>query len=911
MLRRIVLLMFLITLLVVAQEDAGPLISSDFEADSNEWELVLTGDAEAESQLNDGKNCVTIANGGRDIFGVQLQRGGFGLVEGETYQVSFEASSSLERPVKVKIGQAASPFQEFWADDLTLTPEAQTFSYSFPITTPKAEAVKMTLFMGGASEESVEVCFDNLTLAEGEIAVGANLLKNADFAEDTAEWQLGAGAFDTEGSVANGEYCAVVTTSGENPWDVALRQAGLNLAEGKKYKLSFDAYADPAATVGVKLGQKVEPFAEYFYQTPELATEKTNYSFDVEILASDPDAQLELFLGGIATPATLCFDNFSLQEVATDIVEEPKPYIMVDQFGYLPDATKVAVLVDPQVGFNADDSFEPSETLEVRSSTDDSVVFSGEISVWNNGEVQETSGDKGWWFDFSSVTEPGSYYIVDPATDTRSYAFDIGDDVYNKVLYAALRMFYYNRANIAKEEPYADPRWVDGESYVGPGQDTEARSIADLENASLAKDLSGGWFDAGDVNKYVTFAEAPVHVLLTSYKENPEAFGDDFNLPESGNGIPDVIDEVKFETDWLKKMQVENGGVIIKMGDTDHNSASPPSTDKDPRFYGPVCSSATIAAAGMFAHAALVYGEFPDLQEDAADLQERAIRAYDWYEANPKRNDCDLGEIKAGDADRSLDHQKAMNSTAAVYLFALTGEERYHRAMKDNYTFTRAFGDKDGSRWSMYDPEQGDALLYYTTLENADPELKEAILEGKVTGVLEGVYGFNDGDDLYRAFLLPDSYHWGSNYIRANAANTNLDFVHYNLDTENLAQYEARAAGMLHYIHGVNPLNLVYLSNMYEDGAENSVNEFYHTWFTDGSPWDNAKTSERGPAPGYMPGGPNAGYTGTVSPPAGEPAQKAYKDWNSGAGFSWEITEGGIYYQAAYVRLLANYVNNK
>jgi endoglucanase len=897
------------------QEATGALIKSDFETDVGGWELVLTGKSEAESQLKDGADCVTILNGGRDIFGVQLQHAGFGLVEGETYQLSFEARASSERAVKIKVGQAVSPFAEVWSQDLTLQGEMQTLSYTFIMSKPNEDNAKVTLFMGGVTDAPLELCFDTITLAEGNLTIGENLLKNGDFAADAQDWQLGAEAFEAEGNVTAGEYCVSLRNSGENPWDVALRQDGLILESGKKYTLSFDAYADNAVVLGVKLGQTVEPYTEYFFKDQKVTSEKTTYTFSPDLTSSDPNGQLELFMGGanIQTfPTQLCLDNFLLQEIALDAAERQIPYIMIDQFGYRPDDTKVAVLVDPQVGFNAADSYEPSGTLEVRRAADDSVVFSGDTTVWNEGAIQENSGDKGWWFDFSRVNEPGSYYLVDPANEMRSYDFDINQDVYKNVLMAALRMFYYNRANIAKEEPYADARWTDGESYVGKGQDTEAHFVEDKTNDALVKDLSGGWFDAGDVNKYVTFAESPVHVLLTAFEENPHAFSDDFTIPESGNGLPDVLDEIKWETDWLQKMQDEDGGVIIKMGDIDYSTASPPSTDTGARFYGPVCSASSIAAAGMFAHAALVFAEFPDLADYASNLQERAVRAYDWYETNPKRDDCDTGEIKAGDADRTLEEQEGIKVTAAVYLYALTGEESYHQAIKNTYQLSRPFHDGETPRWSMYTPEQGDALLYYTRLDTADAALAKIILGAKVAqakGVSKDIYGFQEEQDLYRAYMRDESLHWGSNSVRAALGSTNFDFLHYDLDVENIASYTEKAQGILHYFHGVNPFNMVYLTNMAEYGAEYSANEIYHTWFAEGSIWDNALTSERGPAPGYVPGGPNASYTGELSPPVGEPAQKAYKDWNGTSGFPWEITEPAIYYQAAYVRLLANFVN--
>ncbi len=83
---------------------------------------------------------------------------------------------------------------------------------------------------------------------------------------------------------------------------------------------------------------------------------------------------------------------------------------------------------------------------------------------------------------------------------------------------------------------------------------------------TTARDLRGGWFDAGDTNKYVNNAGQTLHQLLAAYRERPEIWTDDLNIPESGNGRPDLIDEIIWELDWLKRMQQADGGVLIKVG---------------------------------------------------------------------------------------------------------------------------------------------------------------------------------------------------------------------------------------------------------------------------------------------------------------------------------------------------------
>ncbi|NJK85855.1 MAG: hypothetical protein HC906_07685 [Bacteroidales bacterium] len=187
---------------------------------------------------------------------------------------------------------------------------------------------------------------------------------------------------------------------------------------------------------------------------------------------------------------------------------------------------------------------------------------------------------------------------------------------------AAVRMYYYQRINSDKVQPYADARWTDGAAFMGNNQDTECHAVWDKTNANLVRDLSGGWMDAGDVNKYVTFAEGAVHELLLAYELNPQVFGDDYNIPESGNDIPDILDEIKYEIDWIKKMQdTLDGGVFIKMGEINYNGSHPLSSDTRPRYYGPKCSSSAISAAGMFAHAAIVFSSLPALNQYADDLK--------------------------------------------------------------------------------------------------------------------------------------------------------------------------------------------------------------------------------------------------------------------------------------------------
>ncbi len=607
---------------------------------------------------------------------------------------------------------------------------------------------------------------------------------------------------------------------------------------------------------------------------------------------------------------------FSIFFFSDLLIAQISPFIHVDQFGYENTAEKVAVLSNPQVGFNANLSFQPGATIELRNATTDAIEFSGTPVFWNNNNTHVKSGDKGWWFDFSSYTTSGSYYIYDPSNDEKSAIFEINENPYYDVLRAATRMFYYNRCNTDKPQQYAGSNWNDGVSFMNPLQDANCRYIYDQSNSSLEKDLSGGWYDAGDFNKYITFAFSSVHNLLYAYEENPAAFGDDTNIPESGNGIPDILDEIKWELDWMMKMVNVDGSTHIKLGSKNYaeNTSTPPSLNTDPRYYGPTCTSASAAVASVFAHAAKVYGTIASFTAFANNLQSKGIAAYGYTQpiwmANNFEVDCDDLSIISGDADWTAEEQGNAMLSAAIHFYELTANATFQNDFESRYHQTEAISL---NYWSSYKLEVLEALLKYRTLPNPDPTIAANILNSIVSDIQNnggGYYGFNN-DDLYRAEIPESAFHWGSNLSMSNFANLNLLIDKYDVINP-ATSYLQNAKEKIHYFHGVNPLGLVYLSNMYDFGGDHCVNEIYHQWFADQTIYDNALTSPNGPAPGFLSGGVNKNFSiPTIAPPAGEPAQKSYLDYNTGwPDASWEISEPSISYQAGYVRLLSNYTNS-
>ena len=595
-------------------------------------------------------------------------------------------------------------------------------------------------------------------------------------------------------------------------------------------------------------------------------------------------------------------------------------HIKIDQFGYLPNSKKVAVIADPQTGYNATESFSPGTGVnqyQVRNWLTDAVVFTGTLTSWNNGATHPQSGDKGWWFDFSSVTTPGSYYIFDLANNLGSYRFEINNNVYAEVLKQAARMYFYQRVNFAKQPPYTDAKWSDAAAFSGANQDYAARSRWDKTNPATAKDLHGGWFDAGDCNKYTTFTITPICNLLETYRMHPVYFTDDYNIPESGNGIPDILDEVKWELDWLTRMQDATGtnGLFLKVGADNYNAASPPSADHNARYYVPECTSATLTGAANFALAAIVYKSLsnPTMVTYGNDLLTRAINAWDRAKITTNNfkgfeKSCDDQNIVSGDADADSLSQVELTVIAASYLFEATGNTAYRAAFDTQYVKARPIAYY---WWGPYYQATQRALLRYTQLPGATVAVKNNILSVKAAqnGVMS-IDDYNNHTDLYRAYMPDAQYTWGSNETHASAGLDNLDFATFAVNAAQDAVYKEIGDAYLHWFHGVNPMGKVMLTNMYAYGGDSCVNEFYHSWFGDGTPWDNVFTSLYGPPPGYLPGGPNKDFSiQSISPPGQQPPQKSFREWNTGWNGtanenSWEITECGIYTQSAYISLL-------
>ncbi len=232
-----------------------------------------------------------------------------------------------------------------------------------------------------------------------------------------------------------------------------------------------------------------------------------------------------------------------------------------------------------------------------------------------------------------------------------------------------------------------------------------------------------------------------------------------------------------------------------------------------------------------------------------------------------------------------------------------------------------------GGCMQQYRYSQHILLMKYLAASYGKASVKNTIKNDFATAFAKPIGGcnhFGNGyqSDGYRSYIY--DYQWGSNKIKADQG---LTYYKWNI-VDPSKDYKDVAEDYLHYIHGVNPFNMVYLTNMNNNGASRSLTSIYHTWFSEESAkWGVTAGTNPGPAPGYMPGGPNKSYAldgccpsscgstannsrcNLVEVPKNQPSAKMYKDMNHNWPInSWEITEPSNGYQISYISLLSKFV---
>ena len=538
--------------------------------------------------------------------------------------------------------------------------------------------------------------------------------------------------------------------------------------------------------------------------------------------------------------------------------------IKVDQVGYLPDAPKLAMVAVP------------AETFVVKRASDGATVLDGKLSA---AVADKDSGDRIQIADFSSLREPGTYYLEIPGVG-RSWSFSISPDAFSRSYYLAMRAFYGQRCgtdvNLGPEFPgYSyGACHLKGRFHASSGQQGR-------------RDNVGGWHDAGDYGRYVVNSGITTGTLLWTW----EIYGSKLktsklHIPESGNGTPDILNETRWNLEWMLKMQDGDGGVWHKqaterfpgfiMPDEDHAPSEVIGTGKEP--YKSTCATADLAAVAAIA--ARVYAPFD--KEFAARNLRAARQAWAWAERYPNVIFANPPGIQSGaypDADCGDERL-----WAAAELWRTTGESAFHSFFLENYPKYRPTLDApDVEGWKEVAPL---GMWTYALSRRKDADQRAVSDIREATLAAAGKIVERTRKNPYRVSIVAKDYVWGSNGV---VANLGMEMLIANTLSPDPAFVET-ALDDLHYLLGRNTFSLSWVTQV-------GANPYRH-------PHHRPSGADKNPEPwpGLLSGGPNANRQDPVLKALPDlPPAKIYADDQG----SWASNEIAINWQAMLVFLLA------
>ena len=543
--------------------------------------------------------------------------------------------------------------------------------------------------------------------------------------------------------------------------------------------------------------------------------------------------------------------------------------VYCNQTGYLPHSRKTVVMT-------------AGGRYQVLRVNDNGTADSAPNQVVLEGDARdmgmdEASGDHVYAADFGGIEQTGVYYVRNDAGDV-SHRFRVGEDVYRKLQLDMTKALYYQRCGCELTQEYAG-------AYTHPC--CHMGDAVLWTDRSVVKEVKGGWHDAGDYGRYISPAAVAVAHLLYAYELFPDSFGESLNIPESGNGIPDVLNECRYELEWMLKMQDEEGGAYHKLTSERHADFIMPQEDRAQFYLFPVSSMATGDYAASMALASRVYRKFDEAFADR--LFDAAKRAYGWLEKHPEYvgfknpESCNTGEYgDVCDLDERL--------WAAAEMLVTTGEEKYQEKLTallaEDLTKTD-FGWTDVSGFA--------ALAILTDASHKASEDSTADLRRAVIAEADRVAAVAEKSG-YGVAMEPEDYVWGSNMVVLNRGMLLL-LAALVTEQDKKEIYEQTALAQMNYLLGTNAMDYSYVTGYGEHAYMHPHNR--------PTECDDIEL----PMPGWVSGGPfktPCDEMGLKLIPAGTPPMKCYVDHAA----CYSLNEITIYWNTPAVFVTA-YFNHK
>lgn len=496
--------------------------------------------------------------------------------------------------------------------------------------------------------------------------------------------------------------------------------------------------------------------------------------------------------------------------------------IRINQIGFRPGAPKTAVVLG-----NA-------EVFHLVDVSSQKVAFTGRFL-----DHTTTHEKQALIADFSEFTETGQYVIHVPGVGY-SPEFTIDHVVFEELGTASLKAFYYNRASIELEEQYAGA-WARPLGHPDDRVLVHASAASKERPEGTVLSVPKGWYDAGDYNKYIVNSGITMGTLLSLYEDFPSHSSSlNLNLPESGNGIPDLLNEALWNLEWMIKMQdPHDGGVYHKLTAAKFEGTLLPHEAQSTRYVVAKSTAAALNFAAVMAQASRVYGDFlPDM---AIECLKAAQMAWVWAKSNP--------ETYYEQADLNKKFHPSIETGA--YGNRMLGDE-WLWAASELYisTHNKEYLDFIPHPESFELPNWGNVgwLGYYSLLRyREDLHLPQGLLAQIKHQLLQKVeeYATAAKDSDYRVVMgyRETDFVWGSNSVAANQGIALLQAYILTGD----GKYTSLAQANLDYLLGRNATGYCYVTGF----GQQSPQDPHHR--------ASAAAPDTPPVPGFIVGGPNPG----------------------------------------------------
>ncbi|WP_373494020.1 glycoside hydrolase family 9 protein, partial [Aquiflexum sp.] len=501
--------------------------------------------------------------------------------------------------------------------------------------------------------------------------------------------------------------------------------------------------------------------------------------------------------------------------------------IRVNQIGYYPNGSKVAIVADQT----------ESDVFFVLDTKNQQKVFEGILQESITSPVSQKSTRRA---DFSTFSTSGNFCVYVSGLGC-SPPFEIKEKVFGELAVAALKSFFFQRASMEITEEFGGI-WSrpaghpDDRVKIHPSAASKERP----EGTVLSSPM--GWYDAGDYNKYIVNSGITMGTLMSLYEDFSSYFSEfTLEIPESGNAMPDLLDEILWNLKWMATMQdPHDGGVYHKLTTAKFEGMVLPHQATNQRYVVAKSTAATLDFAAVMAQASrILKNHHPDL---SIEYLKSAELAWNWAQANPevyyRQNDMNKSfqpEIHTGAyGDNSVTDEKIW---AASELYISTHNLDYLQYISNPESFNLP-------SWNRVD-----WLGYYSLLRfrNDLPNLPENLISTIKSILTESANNYvTSANASYYYSVMGQSvkdFVWGSNAV---ASNQGIALIQVYFLTKE-SKYLQYALGNLDYILGKNATGYSFVTGF--------------GYKTPKIPHHRLAEAERDkePLPGFMVGGPNPG----------------------------------------------------